>query len=117
MSKNTVKAEEAKGPNLNSPVEFSKLRLFQMIGLLDRKFNYETLQFERSPALRLWCYLSLILKSLFGLKFFISYYFPANNRFQLVVGSVFNDVPRHAKYYFGIVGIVLGRSAIGDFSF
>lgn len=109
MVKTTTGAPETKGPNVNSPKKFSKLRLFQMLGLLSRTFNWETLKFERSPTLLLWCYLSWISKLLFGYNMFISAFFTKTDPTQLLIGNVFNYLPEKPKYVLGITGIIAGK--------
>lgn len=110
----TAEAQETSRLNMNSTEKFSKASLFQMIGLLDRTFNYETLKFERSLSLRLWCYFSLISKVIFGVKLFISYYFPKTDPIQLVIGSFFNYLPSDIKYFLGLVGIIIGTVRISE---
>lgn len=109
MFKTTTGAPETKGLNVNSPKKFSKLRLFQVLGLLSRTFNWESLKFERSPALLLWCYLSWISKLLFGYNIFLSTFFTRTDPAQLFVGSVFNYLPEQPKYILGITGIIAGK--------
>lgn len=99
-------------PKMNSPEKFSKRRLFQMIGLLDRKFNHKTLQLERSLSLRLWCYLDLISKLIWPLKFFVCCFFPKHSVIQLYVGSVFNYLPEAPQFYLGIAGIITGNPRV-----
>lgn len=73
-------------PNIDSLKRFNKVRLFQTIGLISRKFNYKTLKFEKSLLLRLVFLLSLISKPLCITRPLISYYFPKNDRIQLIIG-------------------------------
>ena len=89
-------------PKIDSLKRFNKVQLFQTIGLISRKFNYQTLEFEKSWLLRLVFYLSLISKPLCITRPLISYYFPRNDRIQLVIGSVFNYIDGDARYFLGI---------------
>lgn len=83
-TKAVVQATE--GLSRNPPKNFSKLKLFQLLGILDRKLNFETLELEPSLSLRLWCYLALIAKLIFGFKLILSSYWPKNHVAQLFIG-------------------------------
>lgn len=102
MSENYSKNFQAKELKVHSPKQFNKVKLLQILGLLSRKFNYKTLEFERSWSLRLLFYLSLIAKPLLVFDFFISYFFPRTSVVQLYIGSIFNYLPDHPKFFIGI---------------
>ena len=85
------------------PKKFSKLRLFQILGLLTCTFNNETLKFEPSWSLRVLFYISLLSKPLFEIKLFVSNFFPRNSPVQLLIGNLFNYTPPQAKMFIGIV--------------
>ena len=77
----------------------------QSIGLLNRKFNDQTLELERSLPLDLNLGISLISKFLFSLKFIVSGFFPQNEIAQLFIGSPFNRLPDKAKNFWVACGI------------
>src|SRR4051812_32109109 len=86
------------------PKQFNKVRLLQILGLLSRKFNYETLEFEPSWSLRLLSLISPISTSLFAFKFFISTFFSRNDIRQLYIGSIFNFLPdQQSRLVWGVV--------------
>lgn len=49
-------------PHIQPAKKFSKVKLFEDIGFLNRRFNYETKQFERSTSLFLYSQLVLWMK-------------------------------------------------------
>lgn len=108
MTQDAIESQMANEQPPKPPEKFSKTRLFQILGLLDRKFNYKTLEFERSLPLRLWCVISLISKPLFTFKPFLAYFFPKTHWIQLYIGSIFNYVPSEPEYFLGIAGIISG---------
>ena len=91
----------------NPPKKFSKVRFLQILGLLNKKFNYATLQFEPSLLLNCIFYISLLLKPLYGVKPFISYFFPKNHPAQLIIGSNFNYLPDKPRIFFGITASIV----------
>ena len=115
MTKNAIEDLPTK-KRTPKPVErFNKLRIFQMLGLLGRKFNYETLEFERSRTLQLWCLISLISKPLFAFAPLISGYFPKTHCAQLIIGSIYNYLPSQQNYFIRITGGVAGKVIIMKF--
>ena len=92
--------ETAIKPNMNPIKKFSKVRLLQIVGLLSRKFNYETLEFERSLLYRFAFYCALLSK-IWTIKFVISCYFPRNHIAQLYLGSFFNFLPHKSRFFIG----------------
>ena len=99
MNKNEKKHQSK--PNVNLPKKFSKVRLLQILGLLSRKFNPETFEFENSWSLRLIFYASLFLKPAFAFKSLTSYVFPKNDMIQLFIGNVYNYLPGQPKFFLG----------------
>lgn len=69
-------------------VTFSKLNLLASCGLLDRKFNFETLQFESSLRHLLWSYLVLIVQETYILSLYWSTFFEREDPIQLLIGSL-----------------------------
>ena len=94
--------QRAKKPKIDSLKRFNKVRLLQILGLLSRKFNYDTLEFEKSWLLQIVFYLSLISKPLCIFKPLISYFFASTDFSQLVIGSVFNYVTGQPRVFLGI---------------
>ena len=88
--------------------DFSKIRLLQTLGLLSRKFNYVTLEFETSGSFRLIIYtvVSLVSKPLFTIKMFISNFFPKTHIAQLYIGSIWNWLPKDPNFYLGIASAI-----------
>ena len=76
---------------MDSSKKFSKVRLLQSLGLLARRFNYDTLEFESSWLLRLVFILSLMSKLAFTCKLIISTYFPKTHIAQLYIGKVLEN--------------------------
>lgn len=103
MAGNSTDSQQAKKPNVNSPKKFSKVKLLQILGLLSRKFNYETSEFESSRSLRLVSYLSVISTQMYCMKFLVSCFFPRNHISQLFIGSVFNYLTGQTKLLIGIL--------------
>ena len=85
---------------MNSSDRFSKVKLLQILGLLSKRFNYETLKFESYWPLRVWFYVSMFLEIL-TLKLFISYYYPKTNIAQLYLGNIFNFLGDNARFFTG----------------
>ena len=94
--------DDQKANEAGSVKKFSKVKLLQMLGLLDKQFNLQTFEFESSLSLRFLFYLSLISKPPSTFKPLISCFFPRNSRIQLFIGSVFNGVSGQARFFFGI---------------
>ena len=59
MSEPLEEIQQAKEPS--SLRKFSKVRLLQTLGLLNKKFNYETLEFESSWRFSFMFFLTLTL--------------------------------------------------------
>lgn len=114
MPKVVQKNQQAKRSKMNSLKKFSKVRLFQLLGLLARKFNSETLEFEPSWPLRVWFVGSLLSKSLFEIKLFVSNFFARNSRTQLFIGSLFNYTADRPKFFIGLV-VCFKAGSIGNF--
>lgn len=89
-----------------SSKKFNKIQFLEILGLLHRKFNNETLEFEPSWPLRLWFIVSMLSKALLEMKLFTSIFFPRNSIYQLLIGSFFNYVPTGPRMFTGVmVGI------------
>lgn len=103
MSENVVEnVVPEREPNPNSPEKFSKVRLLQLQGLLTKKFNYQTNEFEDSSLLNVVFYLTLVSKALFGFKPLVSCFFPQTAIQQLYIGSIYNYLPDLPKFILGI---------------
>ena len=94
MCERKTKNAPAKGPKVkelgaNLSKKFKKIRLLQVLGLLSRKFNYETNEFEPSWSLRLLFICSLLSKPLFTCPFLISCFFERTSVAQLFIGRYY----------------------------
>lgn len=78
--------KETEGDSENSPKKFSKLKLLQVLGLLSRKYNYESNEFERSWFLRLVSLVTLLSKLLYLCPFLISCFYEKTDVAQLYIG-------------------------------
>ena len=67
--------------------KFSKVKLFNWVGLLSKKYNFKTHQFEDHWGFRLNMLLSLLLKLSFTMKFYLSSKFEQTSIIQLYIGS------------------------------
>lgn len=67
--------------------EFSKVKLFNWVGLLSKRYNFQTNQFENHWGFRLNMLMALLLKLWFAMKFYLSSKFPQTNIIQLYIGS------------------------------
>ena len=114
MSENVKETRpKAKGPKTNPPKEFSKTRLLQTLGLLTKRFNYETGEFEDSLLLSFVFYLTVLSKPLFALKPLISWFFPQTDIIQLHIGSIYNYLPEQPKLLMAIATVIAGFWALG----
>lgn len=66
--------------------KFSKIAFLQTNGLMSRKFNYETGQFEFSGYLLVYSYLTLFIKVSFPLKLYVSLFWERQDVAQLWIG-------------------------------
>ena len=112
MSKKAGEAQQPEGQKVYSPKKFSKVRFLQVQGLLSRKFNYETFEFERSWPLTFVFLVSLILKPLCVFRTLISCFFPRNDMIQLVIGSVFNYLPNSSRFLLSLASSFAGIWAL-----
>lgn len=69
---------------------FNKLRVLKWLGLLNCRFNYETLQFEESLKYRVAATLQVLCLTTFGLKLYVSKFWPNEALIQLYLGSIYN---------------------------
>ena len=76
----TIDQTENRARNMR---KFNKVEFLISVGLLNAKFNYETLKFERSAYLRWKCYLNTLLKASFPFKMFFSVFFAREDLIQL----------------------------------
>lgn len=63
--------------------EFNKLNFLTSVGLVNARFDYVSLKFERSTKIRLWCYLHTLLKVLFPFKMYLSMFYVREDPIQL----------------------------------
>ena len=87
--------------------KFSKLDFLNTCGLLDRKFNFETLRFEGSLRQRLGSYLGLVSHVKIFLSFYVSTLYERHDNIQLLIGSVYNYLPPGPKNFMGYNGLIL----------
>lgn len=66
--------------------KFSKIAFLQRNGLLNRKYNETTRQFEFSCCRLAYSYLTLIAKVTLPLKLFISLFWEREHVYQLWIG-------------------------------
>ena len=66
---------------------FSKVKFLSIIGLLGQKFDFATLQFERSFAQRFKSSLAMFLITSFPFKYYVSMFFKQDDPVQLKIGS------------------------------
>ena len=83
--------------------KFSKVRLLQSIGFLDRKLNSETLRLERSLPLALYCYLCLALKLTHSTRLTLSVFWRREEPAQLFIGSIFNYLEDEPRFWMALV--------------
>ena len=84
-------------------MEFSKLRFLQCIGLLDRRFNYDTQKLEKSRPLYLYCQLVLLLDLVHCARLFVSIFWRREDSVQLIVGNYFNYLNDECRLLFGLL--------------
>lgn len=73
--------------DMDPPKRFSKIKVFQTLGLLSRKFNPDTSEFESTLSLRLLFWISMISREYFAIKMWVSCFFPQTSSIQLYVVS------------------------------
>ena len=73
--------------------KFNKVKLLVIMGFLNARFNYETLQFETSFSMGFKTYLKVLLKVTMPLKFFVSIFLPRKSVTQIYIGNMFNYLP------------------------
>ena len=103
MTKIVRENQRGETPNADSFKRFSKIKLFQILGLLHRKFNNETLEFEPSLPLRLWFFVCFLSKWLLEVKCYVSILFPRNHFANLIIGNLFNYIPDTPRVYMAAV--------------
>lgn len=89
------------------PVEFSKLDFLVSCGLLDRKFNFQTLQFESSLRRRLRSVLVLAVQESFLVSFYLSPFFEREDPIQLAIGNPYNYLDSGPKRFVGVMGLIV----------
>lgn len=67
---------------------FNKVKFLQTWALLNSRFNYETLKFERYWPLRLRCDLITFFKATLPLKLIVSLFFERDDEIQLLIGKL-----------------------------
>ena len=78
---------------------FNKVRFLESTGLLDARFNNQTLRFERPWFVCIKAKLIFLLNLLAFLKMFISPMFKREDLIQLYIGSVYNVFTGAARYF------------------
>ena len=69
--------------------QFSKVNFLQANGLMQRRYNFETGQFEFSSLLLLNSYITLIVKITLPLKLLVSLFWERQDIAQLYIGNVY----------------------------
>ena len=69
--------------------KFSKVRYLEGVGLLNRKFDHETLEFQPSLYLSFNSYFALFIRVTWPLKLFVSLFWPREHIFQLIIGNIY----------------------------
>ena len=69
--------------------QFSKVNFFQANGLIQRRYNFETDQFDFSSFLLLYSYITFFVKLTCPLKLLISLFWERENLAQLYIGNVY----------------------------
>lgn len=88
-------------------VNFSKINLLASCGLLDRKFNFETLEFESSLRHRLWSLLVLIVQETYSISLYASNFFAREDPIQLLLGSPYVYIEEGlTRSVMGTVGLI-----------
>lgn len=67
--------------------QFSKLKFLGLLGLVDRRFNFETGRFEKSASALFNCYLALFLRITFALRLCFSSFYDREDPIQLIIGG------------------------------
>ena len=70
--------------------KFNKLRFLQWLGLFRYRFDFEKLEFQEAWQYRVRAALLTSLFSTFGLKIYLTKFWPNYDPKQLLIGSVFN---------------------------
>ena len=85
-------------------MKFNKVQFLTSVGLMNRTFNYELLQFERSTKLRLKSYLIMLLNVTMLLKIsYSSALYPRDDLVQLWIGNPYNYLPDAPRAGVGLV--------------
>lgn len=66
--------------------KFSKVAFLVSNGLMQRRYNYETNQFEFSGYLLVYSYITLLIQVTFPLKLFVSLFWDRQHVYQLYIG-------------------------------
>ena len=85
--------------------KYAKLRIFELIGVLPFKFDFNTNEFRKSNYLFAKSCLVWFLMNIIPIKFYLSSFFERENPIQLFIGSIFNFVPdRNTRFFLGLIG-------------
>ena len=69
--------------------QFSKVNFLQGNGLMQRRYNFETGQFDFSSFLLFNSYITLLVKITFPLKLLVSLFWERKDVTQLYIGNVY----------------------------
>lgn len=75
----------------------------ELVGLLNSRFDYASLEFKKSIGLRLKSYVKLFLYATLGVKFILSMFFPRESIIQLFIGSLYNFLDPKPKFFIAMV--------------
>lgn len=85
--------------------KFSKVQFLQSNGLMQRLYNYETNEFERSWPLHLKSYFTLLVKVSFPLKLVVSVFYDRDDRAQIFIGNIYNYLADDPRFFIAFAGV------------
>ena len=68
--------------------QFNKVNFLQNWGLLNGRFNFDTLRFERPWSLRFRCDVLAFFKAAVPIKLVVSLFFEREDEIQLLIGKL-----------------------------
>lgn len=83
--------------------KFSKLRIFETLGLFAWKFDCDKLKIESSFYPRLKSHLILLFKVVVLFKIYLSNFFGRHDLTQLAIGNLYLYLPDMVKRFIGII--------------
>ena len=89
------------------PKKFNKLKLLEIIGLIDSRYNYNSGRFESSWRLRLKYYAIFLVKATFCVKICMSNFFERTDAVQLFIGSPYNFFSVDIKRFISLAAFIV----------